>query len=95
MALSSHIVKTMERVVRKQVVSYSIENDLLESIQHGSRSGRSTLTQLLEQYNWLLDQLAEGHNTDLVFLDFSKPSIEWITLYYLENFQGLVLVDIS
>ena len=27
---------------------------------------------MLEQYNWLLDQLAEGHNTDIVFLDFSK-----------------------
>ena len=50
-ALSSHIVKIIERVVRKQVVSYLIENDLLESSQHGSRSGCSTLTQLLEQYN--------------------------------------------
>ena len=40
--------------------------------QHGSRSGRSTLSQLLEQQDKILAILEEGANVDMVYLDFSK-----------------------
>ena len=62
----------MERVVRRQLVVYLEENGDLGVGQHGSRSGRRTLTQLMAQYLKILDNWSEGHNMEVVYLDFSK-----------------------
>ena len=40
--------------------------------QHGSRKGRSTLSQLLIHQAEILDGLVEGVNVDNVNIDFSK-----------------------
>ena len=48
------------------------ENNLFNSKQHGFRSGRSCLSQLLEQYDLILNILDEDANADVVYLDFSK-----------------------
>ena len=40
--------------------------------QHGVRSGHSSLTQLMDQHDKLLDVLSQGKNADLVYLDFAK-----------------------
>ena len=44
-ALTSHIPKTMERVLRGDLVNHMDENDLWDKRQHGSRGGHSTLKQ--------------------------------------------------
>ena len=44
----------------------------MDETNHGSRPGRSTLTQLLDQYDWTLETLLSGANVDLLYLDFSK-----------------------
>ena len=62
----------MERVIRKQLVNFITETGGYENSQHGSRAGRSTTTQLIQQYMCVLDTLAEGHNQEIVYLDFSK-----------------------
>ena len=36
LAMSSHKIKTLERVIRKQMVNYLDDNNLLEQSQHGS-----------------------------------------------------------
>ena len=40
--------------------------------QHGSRSGRSTLSQLLQHQDETIDSLEDGDNIDSIYLDFSK-----------------------
>ena len=65
-AMSSHVMKTMERVIRKSLVSFLEENGLLEDSQHGSRAGRSTQTQLLAQHQMLLDIMAGKENEDVL-----------------------------
>ena len=50
-ALTSHIVKVFERVVRKSLVKHLEENGMLPSGQHGFRKFRSTLTQLLSYWD--------------------------------------------
>ena len=72
LAMSSHLIKTLERVVRKQLVEYLEDYSLLEICQHGSRAGRSTLTQLMSQHTKLLESLKDGSNLELLYLDFSK-----------------------
>ena len=44
----------------------------MDDNQHGSRAGRSTLSQLLEHQDEILKELEEGNNVDAVYLDFSK-----------------------
>ena len=71
-ALTSHLSKTLERVIRLELVQYIESLGLLDQGQHGCRPGQSTLSQLIIQYDWILDQLLEGKNVDLIFLDFEK-----------------------
>ena len=71
-ALTSHVVKVFERVIRQALVSHLESHGLLPSGQHGFRAMRSTLTQLLSYWDVLLDKLEEGGGVDAIYLDFSK-----------------------
>ena len=71
-ALTSHLIKIFERVIRKVLVAHIEENNLLPDGQHGSRPMRSTLTQLLAQWDVILDGLVDADGVDSVYLDFSK-----------------------
>ena len=71
-ALTSHVIKIFEKVLRAHIVKHMDENNLFNPNQHGFRSGRSCLSQLLEQYDLILNILDEDANADVVYLDFSK-----------------------
>ena len=71
-SLTSHLIKICEKVIRKNMVSYMDELDLFNSSQHGFRSGRSCLSQLLSHFDKILSYLEQGINVDMVYLDFSK-----------------------
>ena len=71
-ALTSHLIKVFERVLREALVAHIELNDLLPNGQHGSRATRSTLTQLLSHWDVILAGLEEGGGVDSVYLDFSK-----------------------
>ena len=44
----------------------------MDQKQHGSRSGRSTLSQLLQHQDEIINALENGDNIDSIYLDFSK-----------------------
>ena len=71
-SLTSHLMKIFERVIRNKIVSHLEENCLLNTKQHGFRKGRSCLTQLLHHYDQILKNYNEGHEMDVIYLDFSK-----------------------
>ena len=71
-ALTSHLIKVFERVVRRELVSHIERLGLIPEGQHGSRSMRSTLTQLLAHWDSVLEGLDSGQGVDAVYLDFSK-----------------------
>ena len=71
-ALTSHIVKVFERVVRRVLVQHLEENGFLPDGQHGFRALRSTLTQLLSFWDTILDELETGGGVDVIYTDFSK-----------------------
>ena len=71
-ALTSHLIKVFERVVRLALVEHIERHGLLPDGQHGSRAKRSTLTQLMAHWDSILDGLKEGNGVDCVYLDFSK-----------------------
>ena len=71
-ALTTHLSKIMERVIRSDIVSFMEDHNLMDSQQHGARGGRSTLSQLLIQHEIVLKHLENGDNVDIIYLDFAK-----------------------
>ena len=71
-ALTSHIVKVFERVLRKGLVAHLEAQGFLPTEQHGFREFRSTLTQLLTHWDKVLDHLESGDTVDVIYTDFSK-----------------------
>ena len=71
-ALTSHIVKLFEKVVRTKIVKYMEENNKFNENQHGFRAGRSCLSELLAHYDDIINMLEAGVPVDTVYLDFSK-----------------------
>lgn len=71
-ALTSHLIKIFEKVVRKGMVTYIEAHNLLNPNQHGFRTGRSCLSQLVRHYDEILQLLEKGKNVDVIYLDFAK-----------------------
>ena len=71
-ALTSHIIKVFERVVRRALVTHLEAQGLLPMDQHGFREQRSTLTQLLSHWDQVLDHLEHGEAVDVIYTDFAK-----------------------
>ena len=71
-SITSHLIKTFERVMRNKLVDYLESNNILPNNQHGFRKGRSCLTQLLEHVDTILKHLNSGQDVDVIYLDYSK-----------------------
>jgi len=71
-ALTSHLVKIFEKIIRKHIVAHLESHNLLNPSQHGFRAGRSCLSQLLAHYDKILSLLEQGYNVDVIYLDFAK-----------------------
>ncbi len=59
-------------MVRAPIIEFLESRGLMDGAQHGARAGRSTLSQLLVQYDQVLKHLENGNNCEIVYLDFSK-----------------------
>ena len=99
-ALTSHIIKIYEKTVRKRITRFMEECNSFNKNQHGFRAGRSCLTQLLAHYDNIISQLEEGHNVDVIYLDFAKAfdKVDFnILLHKLEKhgIQGKLLAWIK
>ena len=62
----------MEAVIRDRIVKHLINTGMIDDTQHGSVSGRSTVTQLIKQQETILDMLEGGDNMEIIYLDFAK-----------------------
>ena len=54
------------------ITDFLESNGKMDDRQHGSRSGRGCLTQLLAQYDDILNKLQGGDNVDQIYLDYEK-----------------------
>ena len=71
-SLTSHVIKIYERILRKKIVSFLESNNILSPNQHGFRSGRSCLTQMLSHFDDVLSGLKNNADTDAIYLDYAK-----------------------
>ena len=71
-ALTSHLVKVFENVIRIHLVLFMECHQLFNSDQHGFRGGHSCLSQLLNHFDKVTWFLEHGKPVDAVYLDFAK-----------------------
>ena len=71
-SLTSVICKVMESIVRDKLTEHLEKNNLINTTQHGFRPGRSCLTNLLSFFDNVVNQVDQGNNMDVVYLDFRK-----------------------
>ena len=71
-SLTSHLIKTFERVLRKNLVQHLEENGLISANQHGFRKKRSCMTQLLSHVEQIYKSLNNDDEVDVIYLDFAK-----------------------
>ena len=71
-ALTSHLIKTFEKIIRKAIMNYLEENNLMNKNQHGFTPGRSCLSQLIDHFDLLIEMMSKNNNADVIYLDFSK-----------------------
>ena len=70
--LTSHFIKLFEKIVVNRLSKFMSDNHLYNSNQHGFRSGRSCLSQLMDHYQQIVRILTEGSDVDVIYLDFAK-----------------------
>ena len=71
-SLTSSISKVFERIIWKQVLAILEQKGLLNNSQHGFRSGRSSLSALLNVFDNLMNMIDSSTTVDRIYLDFSK-----------------------
>jgi hypothetical protein len=62
----------MESIIRDDMMSHLLNNELINPSQHGFMQGRSCCTKLLEFLEKVTSVVDGGQLTDVVFLDFAK-----------------------
>ena len=62
----------METILRDNMVKFLDDNNIINDSQHGVRSKRSCLTNLLDFFHYIFDVYDESKAVDIVYLDFQK-----------------------
>ena len=71
-SLTSIVCKMMEKIIRKQVMSHLLTENLLSTKQFGFMNRRSTTTQLLCYLDECAEIVANGDVVDAIYFDFAK-----------------------
>ena len=71
-SLTSVVCKLLETIIREKIVKHLEENNLIKDTQHGFRSKRSCLTNLLDFFNDVYDMYDKTKAVDIIYLDFQK-----------------------
>ena len=71
-SLTSVLSKVIEKIIRKQVLTFLSHRGCLNNTQHGFRNGRSCLSALLDVYDNIMHMINNKSTVDMIYLDFSK-----------------------
>ena len=90
-SLTCILCKLMEHIIASNITKHFQVNNILFHLQHGFRSKRSCETQLIGLVEDLARNLIQGHQTDLILLDFSKAfdKVNHLKLLYKLHQHGI------
>ena len=66
------LIKLYEKIIRDKIVEFLEKNKLITENQHGFRSNKSCLTNLLDFFNDLCVSWDVREPHDMIYLDFQK-----------------------
>lgn len=66
-SLTCHLGKILEQMIRVKITNFLKENNLMETMKHGSRNGRGIVSQLQSQYDSVITKLASRKNVDIMY----------------------------
>ena len=95
-SLTCQMGKILEKIIKEDLVHYLESNKLIFETQHGFRSKKSCLTNLLEFSQFVSDKIDDGKPVDVIYLDFQKafdkvPHIRLINKLQALGIRGSVL----
>ena len=64
--------KNTGKILAKNINQFLETHQKMNPKQHGFRSGRSCLSQLLEHHNKMFEELEKSNNVDVIYLNFAK-----------------------
>ena len=88
-SLTSNIGKIMERIIKDEIIQLLERNQAIRDSQHGFRSKRSCLTNLLIFMEEVAEQLDSGEEVDVIYLDFQKAFDKVPHVRLLEKLKGI------
>lgn len=88
-SLTCQIGKVMERIIKDVLMGFLEGNNLIYGSQHGFRSKRSCLTNLLEFMERVADSNDKGEPLDIIFLDLQKAFDKVPHLRLLRKLEAL------
>jgi hypothetical protein len=77
----------MEKLIREEMSTHLISQNLLSANQHGFVKGKSCATNLIETIDIVSEALNRGFTASIVFFDFLKA---FDTVYYSSNSKHTV-----
>lgn len=72
------VAKILEVILKDQLISYFVDNNLFSNKQHGFRKGRSTITAVETLIQQILSAFGDEKSTLLTLLDLSK-AFDWVS----------------
>lgn len=71
-SLTSVCCKVIEHIIAKHIIVHLEVNQLLNDCQHGFRSGKSTVTQLIQTIHDFSSAIDDRKQVDVICIDFAK-----------------------
>jgi len=71
-SLTCIICKILEKIIKSNIVEHLIKNEIINDSQHGFMKGRSCLSNLLDFFEEVYENLDKNNSVDIIYLDFAK-----------------------
>ena len=88
-SLTCIVCKTMESIIRDNMILHFTKYELIHSTQYGFMAAKLCQTNLIEYLNTLTKLVDEGYNVDVIYLDFANAFDKVPHQRLLQNLEGL------
>merc|ERR1711911_503815 len=92
-SLTSVPGKILESIIADNITAHLESNNLIKDSQHGFRSGRSCLTNLLEFFHHMFSTYDKSRAIDILYLDFKKAFDKVPHKRLLSKVRSLGIID--
>ena len=71
-SLTCNVCEVLEKIIKMNMVEHLMENEIIKSSQHGFMKGRSCLSNLLDFFEEVYENVDSENSVDIIYLDLAK-----------------------